>query len=78
MVAECRQLLGQVLPLTADEVAFLDLLNDHGKIAPERLTGEESQQEAIRSHPGLLWKALNVRQHLAQQGRAAGGNKINR
>ena len=30
---------------------------------PEVLTDDERLRDIIRTHPGLLWKALNVRQH---------------
>ncbi|MFQ5745349.1 MAG: nucleotidyl transferase AbiEii/AbiGii toxin family protein [Acidobacteriota bacterium] len=75
LVAECREQLSVVLPLKAAEMEFLDLLNDHGEIAPDRLTDETLLQERIRSHPALLWKALNVRQHrgLGGSGRSRPG-----
>ena len=42
---------------------FLDELNDRGDIVPELLTGDTHLQCLIRVHPGLLWKALNVKKH---------------
>ena len=51
---------------------FLRRLNDNGDIAPELLTGDAGLQETIRLHPGLLWKALNVRKH---RGLGDGGEK---
>jgi len=36
-------------------------LNDGGEIVPQLLTGDPTEQRIIASHPGLLWKALNVR-----------------
>jgi predicted nucleotidyltransferase component of viral defense system len=63
MIAECRQRLKAVLPLAANELDFLDELLDHGRIRPELLTAEAKMVERIRTHPMLLWKALNVRQH---------------
>ena len=68
LVAECRERLSIVLPLEAAEIEFLDLINDRGEIAPDRLTDEVPMQDRIRSHPALLWKALNVRQHRARGG----------
>ena len=61
LVEESRKLLAGLLPLTADEMEFLRLLNDDGKIRPEFLTSDEAMQSTIRAHPGLKWKALNVR-----------------
>jgi len=72
LVAECRDRLSVVLPLRADEIEFLDRLNDRGEIAPELLTADKSLQSTIRAHPGLRWKALNVRRH---RGFAAGGEE---
>jgi hypothetical protein len=66
VVTECHEMLSTVLPLAPAEVEFLDLINDRGVIAPDRLTGDPSMQERIRSHPGLLWKALNARRHAGQ------------
>ena len=63
LVAECRDLLSVVLPLTPDEVTFMRRLNDHGDIVAELLTGDEEEQATIRNHPGLRWKALNVQKY---------------
>jgi len=63
LVAECRDLLSAVLPMTAVEIEFLDRLNDQGEIVPELLTSDGDLQSTIASHPGLRWKALNVRKH---------------
>ena len=63
LVAECRERLSILLPLEKAEMEFLRRLNDQGDIVPELLTGDADLQEIIRSHPGLLWKALNVRKH---------------
>lgn len=61
LVEESCKLLAGLLPLTTDEMEFLRLLNDEGKIRPEFLTADEAMQSIIRAHPGLQWKALNVR-----------------
>jgi hypothetical protein len=63
LVAECREMLSIVLPMSPAEREFLDCLNDRGDILPELLTDDVDAQAIIRSHPGLLWKALNVREH---------------
>jgi len=64
LVAECREGLAGVLPFTAAEFDFLEHLNGRGEIAAELLTSDGEMQARLRSHPGLLWKAQNVRQHL--------------
>jgi hypothetical protein len=64
LVSECRSLLAGILPLTDREVQFLTFLNDQGEIMPDLLTEELGMQAIIRDHPGLLWKAQNVRGYL--------------
>lgn len=63
LVAECRERLSLVLPLNDQELEFLRLLNERGEIAPEQLTTDPAMQALVREHPGLKWKALNVRRH---------------
>ncbi len=63
LVSDCHELLSLVLPFTAGEEEFLERLNGRGEIAPELLTTDERLQSVIRAHPGLLWKALNVRRY---------------
>lgn len=60
LVDECRELMGAVLPLGPSEREFLDRLLDHGEIKPKLLTSDPETASRIASHPGLLWKALNV------------------
>lgn len=67
LVEECRQLLGAVMPLQEKEVEFLNRLNDDGAIVPELITEDEEERRIISIHPGLLWKALNVRRHAGQR-----------
>ncbi len=63
MIAECRYGLGQVLPMTTAEIAFLDRLLDHGRIEPQLVTDDAGMAERIRSHPLLQWKAANVKEY---------------
>lgn len=63
LVAGCRRLLSAVLPLSAEERAFLDLLLERGRIDPSLLTSDEGLRERIRGQPLLQWKAMNVRRH---------------
>jgi hypothetical protein len=63
MIAECRDRLGAVLPMAANEIAFLDRILDQGEIEPELLTTDGEMAERIRIHPLLQWKAVNVRKH---------------
>lgn len=61
LVAECRERLSLVLPLNDRELEFLRLLNDEGEIAAQLLTTDAAMQATIWEHPGLQWKAVNVR-----------------
>jgi predicted nucleotidyltransferase component of viral defense system len=67
LVEECRAGLRAVLPLESDEREFLDRLLDHGEIEPSLLTQDKGLIDRIRRHPGLEWKALNVRRYREQQ-----------
>lgn len=62
LVADCR-ILSTVLPLAANELEFIERLNQRGEIVAEILTDDKELQATIHSHPDLLWKALNVRKH---------------
>jgi predicted nucleotidyltransferase component of viral defense system len=64
LVRETRELMTAVLPLEPHEHDFIERLNDEGNIEPELLTTEPAMQAIIRDHPGLKWKALNVKKHL--------------
>jgi predicted nucleotidyltransferase component of viral defense system len=61
LVAECRDGLAALLPLNDGEREFLDRLLDHGEVEPTLLTGDAGLATRIRRHPGLEWKAQNVR-----------------
>jgi hypothetical protein len=63
LVEECRGFMAGLLPFKPHEIEFLAFLNDQGEIIPELLTKDQGMQETIRKHPGLLWKAQNVRQY---------------
>lgn len=67
LVGEVRALLSAVLPVTPTELDFLERLNQHGNIVPELLTEDVTEQDVIREHPGLLWKARNVREHASRE-----------
>lgn len=64
LIDETRALMGAVLPLGDHEREFLDRLNDAGEIVPSLLTEDTALQGIIQRHPGLLWKAQNVKQHV--------------
>ena len=64
LVRETRALMAAVLPLAVNEREFLEQLNGAGEIVPELLTDDRAMQAVLRGHPGLMWKALNVKKHL--------------
>lgn len=66
LVEATRERLAVVLPLRSNEVEFLDALLDRGEVRPELLTGDLALGERLREHPGLLWKAQNVRGYLTR------------
>jgi predicted nucleotidyltransferase component of viral defense system len=63
LIDETHASLSAVLPLTDDEVRFLERLNDDGEIEAALLTTDSGLQRRIEASPGLLWKALNVKKH---------------
>jgi len=63
LVTDCRELLSMVLPLADRELEFLERLNGNGEVVPDVLTDDQRMRAIIRAHPGLLWKAQNVRQY---------------
>ena len=62
MVEETRAALTVVLPFAAKEREFLDRTLDHGHMEPLLLTDDPELADRIVHHPGLLWKAQNVRE----------------
>ena len=63
LVGETRNALESLLPFTESEKEFLDRLLDYGQIVPSLLTEDEGLAVRIGQHPGLEWKALNVREY---------------
>lgn len=64
LVRETRELMSAVLPLLDHEREFLERLNGAGDIVPDLLANDPVMQAIIHDHPGLNWKALNVKKHL--------------
>lgn len=64
LARETRELMAAVFPLEAHEREFLERLNGAGDIASDLLTADPTLQAIIREHPGLKWKALNVKNRL--------------
>jgi hypothetical protein len=67
LVEECRGALSVVLPLADSEKEFLDRLLDHGEVEPALITGDDGLRDRIAAHPGLQWKAQNVRQFIGKR-----------
>jgi len=68
LVEESRGFLGTLLPFKPEEFEFLARLNEQGEIDVALLTDDAAMQETLRMHPGLLWKAQNVRQYNRRSG----------
>jgi hypothetical protein len=49
---------------------------DEGEIAPELILGDLAMQATVREHPGLMWKAFNVRTHRGLDGIRSTGKGI--
>lgn len=63
MVNFCQSALAIVLPLKDHEFEFLERIQEQGEIVPELITADPLMIGRIKNHPGLLWKAQNVRQY---------------
>lgn len=63
MIEQCRKGLQRLLPFSDKEREFLDRLLDYGEICPRLITLEDDMIALIANHPGILWKALNVKNH---------------
>ena len=63
LVETCRDKFKAVLPLAKNEKEFLNRLLEQGEIEPSLLTEDQQMCDRIKSHPGLQWKALNVREY---------------
>lgn len=63
LIEECRHALSMVLPFEDNELEFLNLILDKGRIEPLLLTTDQELQGRIQCQPLLEWKALNVRRY---------------
>lgn len=62
LVTECQSVLSPLLSFTQNEKIFFDRLLDEGEIEASLITSDPVLQKKINLHPGLLWKAQNVKQ----------------
>ncbi|HEX4044967.1 MAG TPA: nucleotidyl transferase AbiEii/AbiGii toxin family protein [Gammaproteobacteria bacterium] len=67
LVTECQDVLSHLLPFNENEKSFFDRLLDEGEIESSLLTSDTELQKKINLHPGLLWKAQNVKQFKAKK-----------
>jgi len=61
LIVNCKNSLSQIFPLKDNEVEFLNALLDFGEIRPEFITADKKISEILHLHPGLKWKAINVK-----------------
>ncbi|MBN1627888.1 MAG: nucleotidyl transferase AbiEii/AbiGii toxin family protein [Deltaproteobacteria bacterium] len=76
MVDECRKAASIVLPLRKGEREFLERILDDGEIIPSLLTKDKDMADRILNHPGLQWKALNVREFRNTRNKKTGGSDL--
>ena len=67
LIDACRILASSLIPFRPHEIEFLMRLNDHGDIRPELITSDSEMCALLATHPMLLWKAQNVKNHRAAQ-----------
>ena len=65
-VEQCREMLGFLFDLSANEQAFLDGVLDRGEINTNLLDADDETRVRIRDMPMLAWKTLNVRRFRAK------------
>lgn len=63
LIDVCKAELSEVIRFNANEHAFLTALTCEGEIKAELITEEPELIRLIKTHPVLLWKALNVKEH---------------
>lgn len=63
LIEKCKAALHEFTCFTENEVKFLNEILDKGNIEPGYLTDDKELHEKILNHPGLLWKAQNVRNY---------------
>jgi predicted nucleotidyltransferase component of viral defense system len=68
LVNECPEELSAVLPLSVQEMEFLDRILTKGQIEPSLITEDGDLQTRILRHPMLRWKVMNVRKHFSIEG----------
>jgi predicted nucleotidyltransferase component of viral defense system len=77
LIYQCREFVSPLFPLRKQEVQFIALLRDQGKVAPELLTGEPDLAERIRRHPGILRRAASAIASSDRSRSSGGAAKMN-
>ena len=57
IVMKCQEAFKRFLPLTTNEIDFLNLLLEKGKIEPQLITDDIKLIENIKQHPAIVWSA---------------------
>ena len=55
MIAELRNALSILIPLSEEEIKFITAIRDSGQIKPELLTSDKQLIQTIQTHPAILW-----------------------
>ncbi len=67
LLLELRKGLGMLLPLTQNEVKFINMIRKSGVIKPNLITTDPELLEKIPMQPGLLWAIECFKSSLAEQ-----------
>ena len=59
IINDCRNKLEKIIIFKDNEIEFLELLQNEGKICPELLTTDKAFCGNIKKHPLLLWRIKN-------------------
>lgn len=66
IMAEAVSTVDRVLPRAEAELDFLSQLLDRGQVRPDLLSDDPRLLAVIAAHPGVEWRAQNVRRQIAR------------
>lgn len=64
LIKQCKESLSELIKFDMNEKQFLTSLIEQGEIIPELITTDVHLTQLISQHPVLLWKAMNVKNHI--------------
>jgi len=73
LVKQAWAVLSDFLTLSPNEATYIASI-ERGEVRPELLFADDSEAaQRVAEHPAILWKATNVRAHLARRAKKHGG-----